>query len=109
MADGGGGVSKPAVAPPSIGHELGIMFAFVGPSPLCVSSTIISAYLKVVLMILSMALYFVIWQLGEKRSAKKERERRDALSARGLHGNGEKEKQKGVDRGFTVHVEERKG
>lgn len=41
-------------------------------------------------------LYVTVWQLGQRRSERVERERRDDLSARGFGG----EKEKGVDRGF---------
>jgi len=47
-------------------------------------------------MLLTAGLYVTVWQLGQKRSARKELERRDELSARGFGG----EKEKGADRGF---------
>ncbi|PNS19206.1 hypothetical protein CAC42_2383 [Sphaceloma murrayae] len=53
------------VAEPSIGHEMGVMFGFIGA------------------MVLSMILYGVAWQMGNKRSARKEAERIDALRASG--------------------------
>ncbi|KAF2156698.1 hypothetical protein K461DRAFT_272772 [Myriangium duriaei CBS 260.36] len=53
------------VPEPSVGHEIGIMFGFIGA------------------MILSMALYGVAWNIGNKRSAQKEIERIEALRASG--------------------------
>ncbi|EKG16881.1 hypothetical protein MPH_05862 [Macrophomina phaseolina MS6] len=50
---------------PSLGHELGILFGFVA------------------LMIICMAAYGVVWQIGNKRSLRKEQERIAALRASG--------------------------
>ncbi|GAB7345670.1 hypothetical protein MBLNU457_3954t1 [Dothideomycetes sp. NU457] len=61
-------MSAPNVAyvpPPSVGHELGVMFGFIGA------------------MLVSMGLYAIAWQLGNKRSARKEAERIEALKASG--------------------------
>ncbi|KAF1990023.1 hypothetical protein K402DRAFT_390346 [Aulographum hederae CBS 113979] len=56
------------VPPPSIGHEIGVMFGFIAA------------------MLLSMVLYGVWWQYGNKRSLRKENERIAALRERGLIG-----------------------
>ncbi|KAI9816890.1 MAG: hypothetical protein M1827_001535 [Pycnora praestabilis] len=53
------------VPPPSVGHEIGVMFGFIGA------------------MILAMVLYGFVWQMGQKRSAKKEEERKRALAEKG--------------------------
>lgn len=51
-------------------------------------------------MLLMTGAYVMVWQLGQRRSARKERERREALSERGFGAGGEKEK--GVVRGVGV-------
>jgi len=53
------------VPPPSLGHEFGIMFGFLA------------------IMAISMALYGIAWQVGNKRSTRKEQERIEALKASG--------------------------
>ncbi|KAK8220024.1 hypothetical protein M8818_000440 [Zalaria obscura] len=53
------------VPPPSIGHEIGIMFGFLAA------------------MALAMTLYGIAWNIGNKRSARKEAERIEALKASG--------------------------
>ncbi|KAL1628084.1 hypothetical protein SLS56_006014 [Neofusicoccum ribis] len=50
---------------PSLGHELGIMFGFLA------------------LMVVCMAAYGVVWQVGNRRSLRKEQERIAALRASG--------------------------
>jgi hypothetical protein len=72
---------KPYIPPPSTGHELGIMFGFIG------------------LMIISMVTYGIVWQIGNKRSLKKEQERIEQLKAAGLL-KGEK---------YGLHEERREG
>ncbi|GAB7347203.1 hypothetical protein MBLNU459_g3310t1 [Dothideomycetes sp. NU459] len=67
------------VPPPSVGHEIGVMFGFIGA------------------MALSMALYGVAWNIGNKRSARKEAERIENLKASGwlkekLPPSGEEER-----------------
>ncbi|KAI9848929.1 MAG: hypothetical protein M1830_001041 [Pleopsidium flavum] len=74
-------MSEDYVPPPSIGHEIGVMFGFIG------------------LMISAMGLYLVLWQLGQKRSARKEAERRQELSSRGF--GGEKSVDRGIDDGMA--------
>ncbi|KZF26519.1 hypothetical protein L228DRAFT_264905 [Xylona heveae TC161] len=61
MSTGGG-----YVPPPSVGHEIGVMFGFLGA------------------MALSMGLYAVVWNMGQKRSAAKELERRKLLTEKGI-------------------------
>ena len=58
--------SKPYIPPPSIGHEMGIMFGFIA------------------IMLLSMLAYGFAWQIGNKRSAKKEAERIQMLRQSGV-------------------------
>ncbi|KAF2104937.1 hypothetical protein NA57DRAFT_71136 [Rhizodiscina lignyota] len=53
------------VPPPSTGHEIGVMFGFIGA------------------MILSMVLYGVVWQRVTKRNAEKERRRVAAFNEKG--------------------------
>jgi len=65
------------VAPPSIGHELGVMFGFM------------AIFLVVIIT------YWVIWQFSNKRSLKKERERIAAvrqMEANGIGGSAQDEK-----------------
>ncbi|KAF2238787.1 hypothetical protein EV356DRAFT_504099 [Viridothelium virens] len=77
--------NDPAYAPPpSVGHEIGIMFGFVGA------------------MLLSMVLYTLAWQVGNKRSAQREatrvQELRKAgyLESKGQRGGWE-EKDEGME------------
>ena len=53
-------------------------------------------------MAVSMGLYLFVWQMGQKRSARQDRERREELSERGFAGEGQMDlgmgKEKGVDR-----------
>lgn len=83
------------------------MFGFIGPFhlPLALPLSVFDSYSsagtdpcapRTALMLLTAGLYVTVWQLGQKRSARKELERRDELSARGFGG----EKEKGADRGF---------
>ncbi|KAF2190040.1 hypothetical protein K469DRAFT_699615 [Zopfia rhizophila CBS 207.26] len=58
--------TKPYIGPPSTGHEIGIMFGFLA------------------FMVICMLLYGVIWQVGNKRSQKKEADRIQQLRASGL-------------------------
>ncbi|KAF2466160.1 uncharacterized protein BDR25DRAFT_306329 [Lindgomyces ingoldianus] len=60
------------VAPPSTGHEIGVIFGFIG------------------FMVLCMITYGFVWQIGNKRSQKKEADRIAKLRASGLM-RGEKE------------------
>ncbi|GAM88965.1 hypothetical protein ANO11243_069990 [Dothideomycetidae sp. 11243] len=53
------------VPPPSTGHEIGVMFGWMGA------------------MAVSMVLYGVAWNMGNKRSRQKEIERVEALRASG--------------------------
>ncbi|XTI87559.1 hypothetical protein V2W45_1211672, partial [Cenococcum geophilum] len=56
------------VPPPSVGHEIGVIFGFI------------------TFMLLCMIAYGFIWQIGNKRSQNKEAERIEALRASGLLG-----------------------
>lgn len=77
-----------------LGHEMGIMFGFIGkssafPSPLPPSLLLPPPLSRahiltlIVLMLISMALYGVAWQIGNKRSTRIEIERVEALRASG--------------------------
>ncbi|ORY03237.1 hypothetical protein BCR34DRAFT_617850 [Clohesyomyces aquaticus] len=68
---------KEYVAPPSVGHEIGVMFGFLG------------------FMLLAMLIYGFVWQAGNKRSQKKEADRVAKLRASGLL---REDKQDGVER-----------
>jgi len=57
---------KPYIPPPSVGHEIGVIFGFIA------------------FMLLCMIAYGFIWQIGNKRSQRKEAERIEALRASGL-------------------------
>jgi len=59
---------KPYVPPPSIGHEIGVIFGFIA------------------FMLLCMITYGFVWQVGNKRSQLKEAKRIEALRASGLLG-----------------------
>ncbi|MCJ1339708.1 hypothetical protein MMC09_004998 [Bachmanniomyces sp. S44760] len=76
MADAG------YVPPPSVGHEIGVMFGFMGA------------------MLLAMLLYLMLWKAGQKRSQKKEDQRRAVLEQKGIPGMGEKD---GVPPGEVRH------
>ncbi|KAF2736030.1 hypothetical protein EJ04DRAFT_562799 [Polyplosphaeria fusca] len=52
--------------PPSVGHEIGVMFGFIG------------------FMLLCMVAYGVAWNIGNKKSQKKEADRIEKLRASGL-------------------------
>lgn len=60
----------PYTPPPSLGHELGVLFGFAGA------------------MVLAMSAYLVVWQLGQRRSARKEAARRQELDQRGFTDGG---------------------
>ncbi|OCK80726.1 hypothetical protein K432DRAFT_425536 [Lepidopterella palustris CBS 459.81] len=69
--------TKPYIPPPSTGHEIGVMFGFIGFMLLCTLA------------------YGFVWQISNKRSQQKEADRIDALRASGLlreKGVGEPEK-----------------
>jgi len=61
------------VPPPSIGHELGVMFGFMG------------------IFLIAMTVYYFVWQARNKKSLREERERIAAVRQKeaGL-GGGEK-------------------
>ncbi|KAI9825000.1 MAG: hypothetical protein M1819_000629 [Sarea resinae] len=60
-------VMKPGyVPPPSVGHEIGVMFGFIGA------------------FLLATICYFITWTFGLKRSARIERERREKLASQGI-------------------------
>ncbi|KAF2806532.1 uncharacterized protein BDZ99DRAFT_466102 [Mytilinidion resinicola] len=58
--------TKPYIAPPSVGHEIGVMFGFIA------------------FMLLCMVAYGFAWNHGNRISQRKEAERIDALRASGL-------------------------
>ncbi|KAF2259262.1 hypothetical protein CC78DRAFT_537198 [Lojkania enalia] len=64
--------SKTYVPPPSVGHEIGVLFGFLG------------------FMLVCMVIYGVVWTIGNKRSQRREAERVERLKASGLL-RGEKE------------------
>ncbi|KAK4984582.1 hypothetical protein LTR66_008452 [Elasticomyces elasticus] len=63
------------VPPPSVGHEIGVMFGFLA------------------VMALAMVAYGIAWQIGNRRSAREESERVEALRASGFLG----EKREGAE------------
>ncbi|PSN65935.1 hypothetical protein BS50DRAFT_574424, partial [Corynespora cassiicola Philippines] len=66
---GGGGSKEPVRAyhpPPSVGHEMGVMFGFIG------------------FMLLCSVVYVAVWQTANKRSQRREAERIERLRASGL-------------------------
>jgi len=63
------GSQKGYVAPPSIGHELGVLFGFVA------------------IFILSLFIYVIIYRIRNKRMDRKEVERMRALKAQGVVPN----------------------
>ncbi|MCJ1388198.1 hypothetical protein MMC18_001043 [Xylographa bjoerkii] len=61
--------APPYTPPPSIGHEIGVMFGFGG------------------IMVVAMCVYMLLWRAGQKRSARKEQERCAALAAKGIYAD----------------------
>jgi len=65
---GGGDVNFPQFTPmPSLAHELGVMFGFIAAC------------------LITMGVYFVLWQRAQRSEATKDQVRRDSLRARGFH------------------------
>ncbi|KAF2703517.1 hypothetical protein K504DRAFT_508082 [Pleomassaria siparia CBS 279.74] len=73
--EGGGSAEISHTLAPSIGHELGVAFGFIA------------------LMLICMAIYSFAWQIGNKRSEKREMERIERLRIRGLlRGEGARDR-----------------
>ncbi|KAI9709452.1 MAG: hypothetical protein M1820_003212 [Bogoriella megaspora] len=88
LADDGPSYNDPKYVPaPSIGHELGIMFGFIAA------------------MLLSMFLYTIIWQMGNKRSVRKEAERVEALRKAGYMDVKRNDRNGEVRAGMGDHIE----
>lgn len=75
---GGGSSEVPYHPPPSVGHEIGVIFGGIGS------------------MLLGALLFYLWWRVKLAREIKEERERVEGLRARGLLDQGLKEKE-GVD------------
>ncbi|KAF2195087.1 hypothetical protein K469DRAFT_648665 [Zopfia rhizophila CBS 207.26] len=65
-AGGGGGSSKPYMAPPSVGHEIGVMFGGIAT------------------MLLGAIVFYIWWRLKLARDIKLEEDRIRGLKRKGL-------------------------
>jgi len=75
------------IPPPSIGHELGVMFGFIGASPRLFPSIsglaqADKSYLG--LMLISFALYALAYHITNKKYQRREEDRLRALKAQGV-------------------------